>query len=326
MNKIALELNGTARKVLSRLEMRARDSFATIARDSKVSEQLVKYHIQKAKECGFISEFNAILDPSPLGYTLYILYFRFLGVSSLDERRWIERCTKVHGVYVASLMFGKWSGFLAVWARNQEILQSIISEVTHPVAGKIAEMQVTTRLHSHYTTTQILNPNKQIVLGTSSMSKKPMELDDKDVRILKSIGGAARKSVAVIGEEIGLSSTAVHARLQKLEDQKVIVAYRTTFRYEQLGLTHFRLFLRLVEPSASIIKRITNELFNTGYIFIVSRHLGFADLDARGYTKDLQHLSEMMAHIRDKFVDDIVQIDMVPFLSLRYVNHLPVDE
>lgn len=320
-----IELNSTARKVLAALEMRSRDTFASIARKTKVSEQLVKYHVQRAKEEGFISEFNAIFDPSPLGYTLYLLYIRFLGVSSPDEKRWVDRCSRIRGVMAASLTFGRWNGFVAIWAKNQDVLQSIISDIIHPVGGKIAETQVTTRLHSYYATMQILSPIKQSIWSTVSIPKKLPSVDERDIGILRAISKSTRKSVAQIGEEIGLSPTAVQARLQKLEAHKVIVAYRSVYRYERLGLTQFRLLIRLIEPSTDIIKRVTAELFNTGVVFIIARHLGFADLDARGWIKDLHHLADIMVGIRDKFLNDILQIEVVPFLSFRYVEHLPIE-
>ncbi|MCB0334447.1 MAG: hypothetical protein KDD55_13170, partial [Bdellovibrionales bacterium] len=93
-------LSPTARRVFAALELRARDSYTEIAKRTKLSEQLVKYHVHRGKDEGFISEMTAIFDPTALGYTLYIVYLRFSGASSESERRWFKRAEKCKGVMV----------------------------------------------------------------------------------------------------------------------------------------------------------------------------------------------------------------------------------
>jgi len=318
-------LSKVARKVLSHLEMRSRDSFASIARATKISEQLVKYHVQKAKEEGLIGELSAVFDPSAFGCTMYIIYLRFLGASTADEQRWFEKCSRLSEVMVVASTFGKWNGFVAVWSKNQEALESRIATITSSMAGKVAEMQVTTRLHCHYGSMQILNNTPQVIIHTSSIPDDPNRYDEKDLGILRCLASNSRVSAAAIGEMVSLSPTAVQGRIQKLEEKKAIIAYRALYRYDKLGYTQFRILLRLVDPSGSNWKKIAKELFDTGHAFIVSRHLGFSDLDARCYAKSLQHLAIMISRIRDKFVNDILQVEIVPFLSIRYLNQLPVN-
>jgi len=323
-NKSEIHIPSAARKILSYFELRARDSFASIANATKCSEQLVKYHFRRYQELGFISECNGVFDPAILGHTLYIVYLSFLGTSTAEEESWMQQCRKKKGVMVVSLTFGKWNGFVAVWAKNHDDLENLLWEVSKPLSGKIAEMQVTTRLNCSYGSTRILDDKYQYISHSAPVPSKPYELRDPDAQILKLLAKNARLSAAYIGKEVGLSANSVQNHIRNLEKHSIILGYRAKYNYGLLGYTQFRLLIRLAENSSDMTMRIMKELFNSGQVIIVSRHLGFSDLDARCYTRTIQDLSKLVAHIRDTFAKSIIQVEVVPFMKLQYVDHLPI--
>lgn len=63
-----------------------------------------------------------------------------------------------------------------------------------------------------------------------------MSLDDVDKTILRMLKEDARVSLAQISREVGLSSPSVKDRLDKLEEQGVILGYRPVLDYGKLGL------------------------------------------------------------------------------------------
>ncbi|MBG6130660.1 Lrp/AsnC family leucine-responsive transcriptional regulator [Aquimarina sp. EL_43] len=97
------------------------------------------------------------------------------------------------------------------------------------------------------------------------------KLDQKIIKLLKS---NSRFSYAQIGREIGLSSSAVGERIQRLEETDVIEFYTTIVNYEKLGYTlstyismrfktvdRFFHFLKLIGDFSEILEcsRITGE-------------------------------------------------------------------
>ncbi len=326
MNDLTNAFTPIAKKVLSGLELNAREPFSKIARATKVSEQLVKYHVHRAKEEGFISGFHPIFVPESLGFTMYIVYLRFFGASRADELKWQASCARIRGVMVIAQSFGRWNGFVAVWARNPGQLESVITEISQSMAGKIEEMQITTRLNSHYATLSILHDSTQKICRSLSTTSSESTLDQKDYKILRCLADDARISAASISEKISLSPTAVISRIQKLEERKIINGYRAMFKYSKLGYTQFSVLFKLVQPSSALCNKIMKGLFETGCVHLVTRYLGFADFDARCYARSLEELDSLIAGIRDKFVNDILQFEIVPLLSMRYVDHLPIGQ
>lgn len=320
-----IELSDTAKKILACFEFRARDTYTAIAKQVGLSEQLVKYHIHRAKEQGFISEMNPVFDPAVLGHSLYIIYIRLLGVTTAQEESWLKKCMTIPGIMVTAQSFGRWNGLVAIWARNPEVLDNIIAELVEPIAGKIAEMQVTTRLYSYYGSTQILDKKLQKIARSSDMVMKPHILEKKDELILSLLSRNARLSASAIAEEVSLSPTAVNNRILALENKGVILGYRAIYRYGLMGYSQFRVLLRLANPSNAICNRIMKEAFASGKVIMVSRHLGFSDLDIRCFTRSQKELASFVADLRDKFVKDgIVQVEIIPLLAWGYINHIPL--
>jgi Lrp/AsnC family leucine-responsive transcriptional regulator len=60
-------------------------------------------------------------------------------------------------------------------------------------------------------------------------------LDDRDRDIIDALRRDARATYADIGQRVGLSASAVHDRVRKLEQQGVIVAYRAVVDPEAVG-------------------------------------------------------------------------------------------
>ncbi len=319
-------LSPTACRIFAALELRARDSYTQIAKRTKLSEQLVKYHVHRGKDEGFVSEMTAIFDPTALGYTLYIVYLRFSGASSESERRWFKKTERCKGVMVLADTFERWNAIVAVFAKDANHLDRIINTLTRPMKDKVVEMQVTTRLRCHYGSTCILNKSYQVIKPAPATPPPIVRVDEKDLKIMHMLAIDARVSARRIGTYVELSPSTVQNRIAQLEAKKVIVGYRAIYDYSRLGYFVSRLLFRLAEPASTITNQITKELFRTGKVNVVARHLGFADLDARCLTRSINHLSSLISGIRDKFVDDILRVDIVPILRWQFVNHLPITE
>ena len=61
-------------------------------------------------------------------------------------------------------------------------------------------------------------------------------LDERDLAILTALQEDARATYADVGAKVGLSASAVHDRVRKLEQQGVIRGYRAVLSPEAIGL------------------------------------------------------------------------------------------
>ena len=75
-------------------------------------------------------------------------------------------------------------------------------------------------------------------------------MEDHDRRILALLGTDGRMSFTDLGKETGLSTSAVHHRVKRLEKRGLIKGYTATVAHEELGLamTAF-ISIRAIDPS-----------------------------------------------------------------------------
>jgi Lrp/AsnC family leucine-responsive transcriptional regulator len=75
-------------------------------------------------------------------------------------------------------------------------------------------------------------------------------VEDLDQRIIALLAADGRMSFTDLGRETGLSTSAVHQRVKRLEQRGLITGYRATVDYEQAGrpLTAF-ISIRPIDPS-----------------------------------------------------------------------------
>jgi len=74
--------------------------------------------------------------------------------------------------------------------------------------------------------------------------KKGDKMDSIDSQILELLQKNARMSIKNIADKIGLTSPAVSKRIKKLEDNNVILGYKTIVNVEKLG-KKYKAFIRL---------------------------------------------------------------------------------
>ena len=62
-----------------------------------------------------------------------------------------------------------------------------------------------------------------------------MELDKKDIQVLKILEKDAKASVQFLSEETGIPASTVHHRIKKLERNSIILRYRAELNPKIMG-------------------------------------------------------------------------------------------
>jgi Lrp/AsnC family leucine-responsive transcriptional regulator len=114
-------------------------------------------------------------------------------------------------------------------------------------------------------------------------------LDRMDVEILMALQDDGRASMAAIGEEIGLSASAVTRRLEKLEADRVIVGYAALLNHKAVGLkmTAF-VTVTLTKQSEEIIEAFEKAIVALPEVAEVHLMAGSTDYLLRVISTDLE--------------------------------------
>jgi Lrp/AsnC family leucine-responsive transcriptional regulator len=145
-------------------------------------------------------------------------------------------------------------------------------------------------------------------------------IDHTNRRLLAELQENARLSLAELGRRVGLSPPAVAERVQRLEQQGVIVGYRAEIDPRALGLS-LSAVIR-VRPAPGQLANIANLAQDTAEVVDCRRVTGDDCYVMTAHVRDVEHLEEVI----DRFValgqttTSIVQSAPVPRRGLALAD------
>ena len=141
-------------------------------------------------------------------------------------------------------------------------------------------------------------------------------MDDTDLRIVAEVQADARMSLAELGRRVGLSSPAVAERVQRLEQDGVILGYHARVDPRALGLA-LTAVVRM-RPSPMQLKAVAELARRTPEVVDCRRITGEDCYVMTMHVRSVEHLEEVI----DRFVPhgqtttSIVQSAPVPFRGI----------
>lgn len=314
----------TSSRVLAALEMRARDSYADLAAFLDTSEQVVQYHMDKAERDKILLGYNAVLDIPCYGKSFHLLYLRFFGLGSREERQWIASVEGISGVALVARTIGRWNAIVAVIVDDREQLSEVAGKICSGIAGKVSELVITSEVECTYSSMQLIGKAKPVRWGTVR-NAKPLPLDTLDRAILSTLAENCRTSASALARQFDTAPSTILRRIENLERARVILGYRAFIDFEKLGFHQYRLLLRLSNLTPTVIEALKKRVLDSGIAQSVSRYLGLADFDIRCYSRTIEELADFIGDLRDKFPDEITQVEIVPLFSWKRINYFPGD-
>jgi len=148
-------------------------------------------------------------------------------------------------------------------------------------------------------------------------SNRRRELDSTDLALLSELQDDARLTLAELGRRVGLSSPAVAERLQRLEEDEVIRAYRAEVTPRALGLA-LTVILR-IRPAPRELKKVAELAQRTPEVVECHRITGDDCYFMKAHVRDVEHMEEVI----DRFAPygqtttSILQSSPVPVRALR---------
>jgi Lrp/AsnC family transcriptional regulator, leucine-responsive regulatory protein len=306
-----MKLDLKDKKIIAELEMNARISFAALGKKVKLSKQVVKYRIQKLESENLIQGYNALIDITQLGETIYVIYLKLIQISSKQEREWMKTIDKNPNVLAVGKNAGHWDLTIAIRCTNNKELDEILKKITSGKSDKIKEKLVTSEIASSYFNTKLLFNGKEYESITSD-AQNNISLDEKDKKIIHYLSDNCRISLLDLSDKIKMSPNGVKHKIKNLEKKKIIIGYKTKINYEKLEYLHFRVFLHLSKFTDELYNNIKSFLKSKGNIESVSRYMGYADIDFRCYSKDIVDLYNLISEIKDNFLQNIIEVDSMP--------------
>jgi Lrp/AsnC family transcriptional regulator, leucine-responsive regulatory protein len=308
------------RKILRELDMNARINYASLGKKVRLSKQVVKYRVEKLESMNLIQGYNALIDISKLGKTIYVIYLKLVQISSASEKEWIDQIEKHQNVLAVGKNAGQWDLTIVLRCNNNQDLDENLKEIISNKSENIKEKLITSEVESSYFAMDIINKGKDQEVFT--LNNQNLErIDKKDEEIISILSENCRLSLLDISERVKMSPNGVKNKIKNLEQNKIIIGYKTKINYEKLEYLHFRVFLHLSKFTPELYDNIKNFLKNKGNVESVSRYMGYADIDFRCYSKNILDLYNLISELKDNFLQNIIGVDSMPIFRWESINY-----
>lgn len=319
-----LSISEKERQVLYALSLNARESLSSIAKELKLSRQVVSYTLEALEKKGIVEGYYAILNINRLGYLYHRVFFKFNNID-LDKEKWLINYCRAHKKIGWIIQHqGTWDFAAIIWAKHTVEFAQVLDNILEKFGDFIAEksFSVSTSIH-HLKHKYLLAAQSQedLVLGGEPIET---ELDETDYEILGRLTKDARLSFRHLGQTLSLTPSVVKSRIEKLQENQIILGYHLKINDQILGYTHFKIFLYLNQSSQESLQALIAYLKGLSSTIYITRAVGIADLEFEVYVKSNFELHHTIKQIRLDHPDLIRNYETLAILYEPYINYLPI--
>lgn len=302
------KLDEKDRKILTELEIDARQSNNQIGKKVRLSKEVVKYRIDRLIKNGVILRFHTVINYFKLGIVKFKLYLRLTNVNKekLQEiAQYFNNHKKTEWVVLTN---GRWdiiSGFLV---KNVNEFDDEVQTILNKFSDYIQEKSVTTTLYLAHETRGFLEPksNKKLVRIVYHTSKDKQEKIDKiDEEILRLITNNARMPTTEIAKKIETTPRIVQYRLKELERKKIILAYRVHLEPKAMERIFCKAIIYLSNPTEKRLNTFINYVSSISGAVWPQRVMGNWDFELDMELRNYDEFQDIILDLKEKFPDII---------------------
>lgn len=130
------------KKIIEQLQKNAKQSISDIARKTKLPRDVVKYRIKRLEENKIIRFYHAFLNPSKLGYPLYVyVLFSCYNLKPEEENEFINYLRAQPQIIYVAKNSGKYDFTIGVCARDYMDFDDVIRQIRQKFANVIKDIE-----------------------------------------------------------------------------------------------------------------------------------------------------------------------------------------
>jgi len=151
-----------------------------------------------------------------------------------------------------------------------------------------------------------------------------IEVDEKDIEILKLIAANARMPIVEIASKLKISPKTVIARIRALESKKVIVGYKAEIDHVKLGYQYYKADFILNNTSTKDLAELKDYIKFHPNIVYNHEVLGGSDVEIEIHVDNVEKLREIIEDIKSKFGKIIMDYSTMHLYKEHKSLFLPV--
>ena len=323
-NNEEIKLDVKDRKIIKALFSNGRATYSDIAKQVRLSKEVVNYRIRQLIDSGLITEFNTVIDVKKLGWQIYMVYIRLRNIDIEKERKIIEELENHPNIAWLIKCVGNYDIITKFFVKDNGHISSLMKEIEEKLKGSLEEYQVDFLLEESAVAQSFVYTSEATKETYFSRSNEEQySLGKIDLKILKLLEHNSRISLAEISAKIKEQRDTIKYHLKKLEKAKVILKYRPSFWPDKLGYNWYFIILKMGNLNSQMQNHLVNYIISQPNVTYFYRTAGTSDMQIEVRVKTSQELNKILMQIRGILKDSLKRHEILVILAESKYTYFP---
>jgi len=316
-------LDNKDNKILAEIVNNARIPVNSLSKKVHISKELISYHIKKLEGKEVILGYQARLNLNFFSILAYNLLVKLSKYDKEREKRFVEFIKVQKYTHFIAKVGGNYDYIISFTIKRISDLKVYLNFMYENFGDLIAKHELFTyigEVKDDFAT--LFDKSKNYGIVSMSDCDKNFVLDEVDKEIIKEITSDAKVSSVFLGEKLGLTSAAIAYRIKKLENNNVILGYRTIVDILKFNKQFYYVFFNVDVPNVSNEKRVINEMRRNPNILFTNMLAGSYSFLCMVVSDNNNEFYEILQDIQNK-VGVITDINIFSILDFVFHNYIP---
>ncbi|MBW2997174.1 Lrp/AsnC family transcriptional regulator [Candidatus Woesearchaeota archaeon] len=316
-------LDAKDKKILSELDMDARQPVSAIAKKVGLSKEVVNYRIKQLEKKKVITGYYTVLNVTKLGLMFCRLFTRFQNVDLAKEKEIVAFAGKHPQICWVVSTKGPWDMVFVVLVNKISDFKRISDNFSFKYSTYFQNrfVSIATKIrHMKHNYLYGTKDDREAVLGGDDGD---VDIDETDYKILSILARDARISTLEIARRLDITPNTVKYRIKKMLDSGVILCFRAGIGIKKIGYQRHKVILTLQNMTEAKMMKMIEFLRQNPNIVYITEAIGGGDMELEIDVKGSNELHENMTRIRSEFGELIKDYEICMTYSEEQINYLP---
>lgn len=269
-----MKFDAIDKKLISYLYHNYREPLTKIGKACRISRDQTEYRLKKYEKQGIIKKYATVFNYDLLGYKEFIIIWLNLKATNEKKKTLKKEIENMKNIISTGDVLANYDMFVNFIFKDKAEFEKIFYSF-------VEKHKAIIKNYSVFITTYIeFFPLKEFSISSEEKtysivgSSKSIELNEKDLKILKALEKNGRARIVDIAEEVGISSELVLYQLKQFHKNKIILGTRIIFDMEKLGFYFGSINIKLKNLNEELKERIKHFCKNHKYINLLSFGIG----------------------------------------------------
>jgi DNA-binding Lrp family transcriptional regulator len=305
----------------------AREKLRDISALLKKTPQRLKYSLKILEKEGVLYSPHCVFDYSYLGLIMFRVYFKGGYISEKDKGKIIEELSR--NPYVVSIyeLSGEFDLAIEIESKNPSRFNKELKKVGDLIPT-LNNYKVLVNIVTHiYPKLYLIKEmdsaqweQGEIIVGGD---REVLNFSNNEMMVMRSLLRHPKMRFTRLARESALNVKTMMSEIRLLKERKIIRGFRYLIDCGKLGVSKYRLFLKLHNLSKERDSQLLEYFKKTKGIVQVSKTVGDWDMEVDIEAFENSRIRFLINQLREEFKDVIQSFNLIEFMMYHKKSYLP---